>query len=99
MFLSTVCSACYVFDSVGELFVECVCYRLVCGGCFVAEGGSAVVCLGSVFLFTSTCILYSSPQCMRVLFVVHLLFRCSFHIFVLCCCMRDVIPMFKPFSM
>ena len=26
-----------VFDGVGELFVECVCYLLVCGGCFVSE--------------------------------------------------------------
>ena len=28
----------------------------------------------------------------------HLLFRCSFQMFVLCCCMRKVISMFKPFS-
>ena len=38
-------SACCVFAEVGELFVECICYMLVCGGCFVAEGDSIVVCL------------------------------------------------------
>ena len=38
----SVCSACCVFDGVGELFVECVCCLLVCGGCFVAEGDGVV---------------------------------------------------------
>ena len=41
----SVCSAYCVFDGVGELFVECVCYMLVCGGCFVAEEDSVVVSL------------------------------------------------------
>ena len=48
----SVCSACCVFDGVGELFVACVCYLLVCGGCFVtfvAERNSVVVGLGSFF--------------------------------------------------
>ena len=39
----SVCSACCVFDGVSELFVECVWYLFVCGGCFVAEGDSLVV--------------------------------------------------------
>lgn len=46
----SVCFACCVFDDVGELFVECVCYLLVCGGCFVAEGDSVVVSLGRIFV-------------------------------------------------
>ena len=43
--------ACYVFDGVGELFVECVCYLFVCGGCFVAEDDTVVVSLGRFFYF------------------------------------------------
>ena len=46
----SVCSACCVFDGVGELFVECVCYLFVCGGCFVAEGDSVVVSLCRFFV-------------------------------------------------
>ena len=46
----SVCSACCVFDGVGELFVECVRYLLVCGGCFLAEGDSVVVSLGRFFV-------------------------------------------------
>ena len=41
----------YVFDGVGELFVECVCYLIVCGGCFVAEGDNAEMCVWAGFLF------------------------------------------------
>ena len=41
--------ACCVFDGVCELFVECVCYMFVCGGCFVAEGDSVVVSLGRFY--------------------------------------------------
>ena len=47
----SVCSACCMFDGVCELFVECVCYLFVCGGCFVAEGDSVVVSLGRFFYF------------------------------------------------
>ena len=52
MFLSTTLFVllCCVFDGVGELFVECVCYLIVCGGCFVAEGNGVVVCLGRFFV-------------------------------------------------
>ena len=45
-------------------FVECVCYLLVCGGCFVADGDSVVVSLARFFLFPSPCIV-SSLQCVR----------------------------------
>ena len=34
-----------MFDGVVELFVKCVCYLLVCGGCFVAEEDSVVIFL------------------------------------------------------
>ena len=37
-------------DGVGELFVECVCYQLVCGGCLVAEGDSVAASLGRFFV-------------------------------------------------
>ena len=68
MFLSNnICFTCCVFDGVGKLLVECVCYLLVCGGCFVAEGDSVVVCLGSFFVSYP---LYGFPQCVRVLFVI-----------------------------
>ena len=63
----SVCFACCVFDGVGELFVECVCYLLVCGGRFVAERDSDVVCLGR-FLVSQP--MDSYPQCVRVLFVI-----------------------------
>ena len=63
---SFVCSACCVFDGVGELFLECVCYLLVCGGCFVAEGDS-VVSLGISFVSYPN---YDSPLYVRVLFVI-----------------------------
>ena len=67
MFLSTtICFTC-VFDGVCKLFVECVCCLLVCGGCFVAERDSVVVCLGSFFVSYP---LYGFPQCVRVLFVI-----------------------------
>ena len=46
----SVCFACCVFDGVGELFVECICYLLVCGGCSVTEGDSVVVSLGRFFI-------------------------------------------------
>ena len=46
----SVCFACYVFDGVGELFAECVCYLFVCSGCFVSEGDSVVVCLSRFFV-------------------------------------------------
>ena len=59
------CFNCCVFHGVGELFVECVCNLLVCGGCFVAERDSVVVCLGR--FVPSPCIVIHS---MRVLFVV-----------------------------
>ena len=45
--------------------------------------------------------MYSSIQCVRVLFVIPSLIRCSFQMFVLCCCIRDireVISGFKRFS-
>ena len=49
-----------------------------------------------VFLFPSPCIVLHSV-CVFCLWS-YLLFRCSFHIFVLCFCMREVISKFKPFS-
>ena len=48
----SVCSASCVFDCVGELFVECVCYLLACGGCFVVEGDSVVVSLAIFFIIS-----------------------------------------------
>ena len=63
----SVCSACCVFDGVGELYDECVCYLLVCRGCFVAERDCVVVSLARFFISYS---MYSSPQCVRVLFVM-----------------------------
>ena len=46
----SVCFACCVFDGVGELFVECVCYLFVCGSCYVAEGDSVVVSWSRYFI-------------------------------------------------
>ena len=46
----SVWSVCCVFDGVGELFVECICYLLVYGGCFVAEEDSVVVSLCRFFV-------------------------------------------------
>ena len=64
----------------------------VCFACCVFDG----VC--ELFV-ECICYLYGSPQCVRVLFLIpYLLFRCSFHMFVLLCCTREIISRFIPFS-
>ena len=91
----SVCSTSCVSDGVGELFVECVCYLPVCSSCFAAEGDCVVVCLG-IFLFHSPCIVLHSV-CVFLVCDPIFRFRCSFHIFVLCC-IRKVISRVKLFS-
>ena len=55
-----------------------------------------LLCVWAVFLFPRPCIvLYSA--CVFCLWS-HLLFRCSFHMFVLCSCMREMISRIRPFS-
>ena len=73
-----------------------VCWmRLLCAFmCWLKEIVLLWVWVG--FLFPSTCIVLHSV-CVFCLWS-HLLFRCSFHMFVLCCCMREVNSRFKPFS-
>ena len=48
------------------VLVSCL-NMLVCGGRFVAEGDSVVVCMGRLFVSLP---MYSSPQCMGVLFLI-----------------------------
>ena len=44
----SVCVVCFMFDCVGELFVECVCYLCSWADCFLFE--SYCVVLGRVFV-------------------------------------------------
>ena len=58
----------------------------MCGGCFVAEGDSAVSLVIFVFIPSPCMVLHN----VCVLFVIPSVFRCYFHMLVLCC-MREVI--------
>ena len=72
-----------------------VCYLLVCVDVLLLKEIVLLwVWLG--FLFLSPCIVLHIVYVFCLWF--HLLFRCSFHMFVLCWCMREVISRFKPFS-
>ena len=51
----SVCFVCFIFDCVGELFVECVCYLY--GECFLFESYGVVLgCVG--LLLAGPCIVF-----------------------------------------
>ena len=52
----SICVLCFMFECVGELFVECVCYLCGWGDCFICESYCVVLCLYCLCWHIAACL-------------------------------------------